>query len=125
MAQPISPAEERVIGEEADTAIVPLAAGKVQVTSPVKLAEVMVPVKEETAVVVCGLIAILSVLAVVLPNIAEPVPLRLVVSPILSSLPDRVQEGLVVVAALARVSSFTAAAVVVRIINSLPFASAI
>jgi len=50
---------------------VPVASGNVQVSVCVKSADVIVPVKEFVAVVVCGLMAIVSVLAVEEENDAE------------------------------------------------------
>ena len=64
VAQPMSPVAESVIGLEAETATVPEASGSVQVRVAVRSEEVIVPVKEAVAVVVCGLIAMVSVLAV-------------------------------------------------------------
>jgi len=64
VAQPMSPVAESVIGLEAETATVPEASGSVQVRVAVRSEEVIVPVKEAVAVVVCGLIARVSVLAV-------------------------------------------------------------
>ena len=67
---------------------VPETFGKVQVLSaPVKSAEVMMPLKEAVAVVVCGLICRVSVLAVDEPKMAAPVPFRVWVIPIFVSVP--------------------------------------
>ena len=72
----MSPAAESVIGPVAETATVPVASGKVQVRAAVKSAEVIVPVKEAVAVVVCGFMAIVSVLAVVEAKVALLVVVR-------------------------------------------------
>ena len=101
--QPISPSAESVIGEVAETATVPVALGKVQVCVAVRSVEVIVPVKEAVAVVDWGFIAIESLLAVVEPKTAEPVPFKVWLMPILVSVPVAVQVGLDEAAALAKV----------------------
>jgi len=63
--QVMFPAASIASGAEAETATVPEASGKVQVRAAVRSAEVIVPVKDAVAVVVCGLMAIVSVFAVV------------------------------------------------------------
>ena len=65
VAQVMLPFTSIASGAEAETATVPEASGNVQVLPAVRSAEVIVPVKDAVAVVVCGLIAIVSVLAVV------------------------------------------------------------
>jgi len=71
VAQVIFPFTSIASGAEAETATVPEASGNVQVLPAVRSAEVIVPVKDAVAVVVCGLIAIVSVLAVVELKVAE------------------------------------------------------
>ena len=101
--QPMSPRAERVTGLVAETATVPVALGKVQVWAAVRSVEVIVPVKEAVAVVDWGFIAIESLLAVVEPKTAEPVPFKVWLMPILLSVPVAVQVGLDEAAALAKV----------------------
>jgi len=72
----MSPRALRAMLPLALTATVPSALGSVQVWAAVRSALVRVPVKEAVAVVVCGLMAIVSVLAVVELKVAELVVVR-------------------------------------------------